>query len=89
MCIIALYRSTPMKLKAVITNTISWAYLFVSLQGLAGSTVKKSAIFFCASWYEPSMQIAEAWGELIILHRGKDIVFLAVEAETAPNACER
>ncbi len=89
MCIIALYRSTPMKLKAIITDTISWAYFFVLLQGLAGSNVKKAAVFFCASWYEPSMQMAEAWGELSILHRGKDIVFLTVEAETAPNACER
>ncbi len=65
------------------------AYCFVLLQGLAGANVKKAAIFFCASWHEPSMQMAEAWGELITLHLRKDIVFLTAEAETAPKACER
>ncbi len=58
-------------------------------QGLATSNATKAAIFFCASWHEPSMQMAEGWGELIALHRGKGITFLAVEAEAAPNACER
>ncbi len=61
----------------------------VLLQGLNGSNAKKAVIFFCACWHAPSMQMAEAWEELIALNRGKGIEFLAVEAEAAPNACKR